>query len=92
MTTTTLLSTFFDQPIPWLAIALAIFGAFTIGFARSGLGARGFVVSPLLVLALGSADGLAVTAVLMLPAGFMGAWQHRKDAIASITKPMLPAA
>jgi len=56
------------------------------------LGAGGFVVSPLLVLALGGSDGLAVTAVLMLPASFMGAWQHRKDSIASITKPMLPAA
>jgi len=56
------------------------------------LGAGGFVVSPLLVLALGGSDGLAVTAVLMLPASFMGAWQHRKDSISSITKPMLPAA
>jgi hypothetical protein len=92
MISTTLLSTFFEQPIPWLAILLGVFGAFTMGFARSGLGAGGFVVSPLLVLALGGADGLAVTAVLMLPASFMGAWQHRKDSIASITKPMLPAA
>lgn len=92
MTTTTLLSTFYHQPLPWLAIALAIFGAFTMGFARSGIGSGGFVVSPLLVLALGGADGLAVTAVLMLPASFMGAWQHRKDSIANITKPMLPAA
>jgi uncharacterized membrane protein YfcA len=92
MIETTLLSAFFDQPIPWLAMALGIFGAFTMGFARSGIGAGGFVVSPLLVLALGGADGLAVTAVLMLPASFIGAWQHRKDAIATITKPMLPAA
>jgi uncharacterized membrane protein YfcA len=92
MISTTLLITFFEQPIPWLAISLGIFGAFTMGFARSGLGAGGFVVSPLLVLALGGSDGLAVTAVLMLPASFMGAWQHRKDSIASITKPMLPAA
>jgi len=92
MISTTLLITFFEQPIPWLAIALGIFGAFTMGFARSGLGAGGFVVSPLLVLALGGSDGLAVTAVLMLPASFMGAWQHRKDSISSITKPMLPAA
>ena len=92
MTESTLLSAFFDQPSPWLAIALAIFGAFIMGFARSGIGASGFVVSPLLVLALGGADGLAVTAVLMLPSSFTGVYQHRHDEIASLTKPMVPAA
>lgn len=92
MTESTLLSVFFDQPTPWLVMALAAFGAFVMGFARSGIGAGGFVVSPLFVLALGGADGLAVTAVLMLPSSIIGVYQHRHDEIASLTKPMVPAA
>ncbi|MBK5969930.1 MULTISPECIES: TSUP family transporter [Thiorhodovibrio] len=87
-----LTATFLDQPLPWLAIALAIFAAWLMGFARSGLGTGGFVVSPLMILALGATNGLAVAAVLMLPAGAIGVWQHRGEAGWDLLKPLLIAA
>nr|WP_267908239.1 sulfite exporter TauE/SafE family protein [Cerasicoccus arenae] len=69
-----------------------MFTAWLMGFARSGLGAGGFVVSPLMVLALGAKDGLAVIAVLMVPAAIIGCWQHRKEVEASLLKPLIPSA
>lgn len=63
-----------------------------MGFSRSGLGAGGFVVSPLMVLALGGQDGLAVIAVIMIPAGMIGCWQHRHNIERKLLKPLVPAA
>jgi len=63
-----------------------------MGFSRSGLGAGGFVVSPLMVLALGAQDGLAVIAVIMIPAGLMGCWQHRKNVDRKLLTPLVPGA
>lgn len=85
-------TTFLDQPIPWLAIGLAVFSAWLMGFARSGLGTGGFVVSPLMIMALGATDGLAVVAVLMLPAGAISVWQHRGEAGWDLLRPLLVAA
>jgi uncharacterized membrane protein YfcA len=81
-----------SQPLPILATVLAISAAFLMGFARSALGAGGFVVSPMMVLALGGSNGLAVVAVLMLPASILGVWQHRKESNPSLSKPLLPGA
>ncbi len=86
------LTTFTSQPAPWLCLALAVLAAFLMGFARSGIGAGGFVVSPLMVLALGSSVGIAVVAVLMLPAAVTAYWQHRRDAGPELLKPLIPAA
>ena len=88
----TLTNIFIDQPIPWLGVALALSAAFLLGFARSGLGTGGFVVSPLMVFALGATDGLAVVAVLMLPAALLGVWQHRGEAGTELLRPLIPAA
>lgn len=63
-----------------------------MGFSRSGLGAGGFVVSPLMVLALGGADGLAVIAVIMIPAGCLGCWQYRKNVDRRLLIPLVPSA
>ncbi|MBK1643864.1 hypothetical protein CKO25_04140 [Thiocapsa imhoffii] len=88
----TLISPFIDQPIAWLAVTLALSAAFLLGFARSGLGTGGFVVSPLMVFALGASDGLAIVAVLMLPAALLGVWQHRGEAGPELLRPLIPAA
>ena len=88
----TLLNAFIDQPVPWLAVTFALCAAFLMGFARSGLGTGGFVVSPLMVFGLGATDGLAVVAVLMLPAALLGVWQHRGEAGPDLLRPLLPAA
>jgi hypothetical protein len=45
-----------------------------------------------MVLGLGATDGLAVVAVLMLPAAVLGAWQHRGEAGPSLLRPLIPAA
>jgi hypothetical protein len=87
-----IVSAFSSQPLPILATVLAISAAFLMGFARSGLGAGGFVVSPLMVLALGGSNGLAVVAVLMLPASALGVWQHRNESNPALSKPLLPGA
>lgn len=63
-----------------------------MGFSRSGLGAGGFVVSPLTVLAVGADDGLAIIAVIMIPAGAIGCWQHRKALERQWLNPLIPAA
>ena len=86
-----LISAFSAQPLPALATGVAICAAFLMGFARSGIGAGGFVVSPLMVLALGPSDGLAVVAVLMLPAAVMGVWQHKGEAAADQLRPLVVA-
>lgn len=86
------LSPLLDQPIPWLCCALALFSSFFLGFARSSLGAGGFVVSPLMVLAIGGSDALAVLAALMLIASAMSCWQHRKEVVHSVLNPLLSAA
>ena len=83
---------FLEQPDPMLCFMLALFSAWLMGFARSGLGAGGFVVSPLMVLALGPTVGVAVVAVLMLPASITSYWQHRHDASPNLVKPLLAAA
>ena len=75
-----MLDTFFSQPIPWLAIALALLSAFLMGFGRSGLGTGGFIASPLMVFAIGAVNGVAVVALLMLPAAVLGFWQHHAQA------------
>jgi len=83
---------FLIQPDPLLCSLLAILAAFLMGFARSGIGAGGFVVSPLMVLALGSSVGIAIVAALMLPAALTSYWQHRSDAEPELFKPLIPAA
>ena len=83
---------FLNQPDPLFCTLLAIFAAFLMGFARSGIGAGGFVVSPLMVLALGSSVGIAIVAALMLPAAFTSYWQHRSDAEPELSRPLIPAA
>lgn len=88
----TVISPLIDQPLPWFCGLLAIFTAWLLGFTRSGLGAGGFVVSPLMVLALGGKDGLAVIAVIMIPAGVLGCWQHRREVDGRLLRPLLPAA
>ncbi|WP_269537702.1 sulfite exporter TauE/SafE family protein [Cerasicoccus fimbriatus] len=81
-----------QPPLPWFSLGLAIFTAWLMGFSRSGLGAGGFVVSPLMVLALGAKDGLAVIAVIMIPAGCLGCWQYRKNVDRKLLNPLIPAA
>jgi|OM-RGC.v1.008338885 hypothetical protein len=83
------LQAFLTQPLPWLALLLALSAAFLMGFARSGLGTGGFVVSPLMVFALGPSDGLAVVAVLMLPAALLGVWQHRGEGERRLLQPLV---
>lgn len=83
---------FLVQPDPLLCSLLAILAAFLMGFARSGIGAGGFVVSPLMVLALGSSVGIAIVAALMLPAALTSYWQHRSDAEPELSRPLIPAA
>lgn len=80
------------QPDPLLCTALAIIAAFLMGFARSGIGAGGFVVSPLMVLALGSQVGIAVVAALMLPAALTSYLQHKGEAKPELLRPLIPAA
>ncbi|WP_309383138.1 sulfite exporter TauE/SafE family protein [Cerasicoccus frondis] len=81
-----------QAPLPWFSLGLAVFTAWLMGFSRSGLGAGGFVVSPLMVLALGAKDGLAIIAVLMIPAGCLGCWQHRNNVDKKLLKPLAPSA
>lgn len=80
---------FAGQPAPMFCTALALIAAFLMGFSRSGIGAGGFVVSPLMVLALGPTVGVAVVAVLMLPAAFTGYLQHRREAKPETLYPLL---
>ena len=87
-----MLETFFSQPIPWLAVVLAILSAFLMGFGRSGLGTGGFIASPLMVFAIGAVNGVAVVALLMLPAALLGVWQHRAGARRTLLLPLLPSA
>ena len=86
------LSAFTAQPDPIVCTLLAVASALLMGFSRSGIGAGGFVVSPLMVLALGPTIGIAVVAALMLPAAAIAWWQHRTDAEPHILKPLIPAA
>ena len=80
------------QSDPLISTALALLAAFLMGFARSGIGAGGFVVSPLMVLALGSQAGIAVVAALMLPAAVTSYVQHKGEASPVLLKPLIPAA
>jgi uncharacterized protein len=86
------LDAFRMQPDPLLCTMLAILAAFLMGLARSGIGAGGFVVSPLMVLALGPQTGIAVVAALMLPAAVTSYVQHRGEAKPEVLKPLIPAA
>ncbi len=81
-----------SQPVTWLCLPLALIAAFLLGFARSAFGAGGFVVSPLMVLALGGADGLAVVAPLMVFAGGVSCAQHRKGIEHRTLVPLLVSA
>ena len=83
------LSIIIDQPMAWFCVPLAIFTAFLMGFARSAFAAGGFVVSPLMVLALGARNGLAVVAPLMLFAGAFSCYQHREGLKSDLLKPLL---
>jgi len=78
--------------MPWFSTILAIFTAWLMGFSRSGIGAGGFVVSPLMVVALGGDDGLAIIAVLMIPAGLIGCWQYRNGVDSRMLKMLVPGA
>ncbi|MGE9293747.1 MAG: TSUP family transporter, partial [Puniceicoccales bacterium] len=80
------------EPIPWFCCSLAVFAAFFMGLMRSALGGGGFVVSPLMALAIGGKDALAVLAVLMLVASIVSCWQHRKEVVREILNPLLVAA
>jgi hypothetical protein len=88
----TILLPFSSQPDVWFCTLMAIFTAWMMGFARSGIGAGGFVVSPMMVLALGATDGLAIMAVLMIPAGVMGTWEHRKKIDPKMRSSLIPGA
>ncbi|MGE9296637.1 MAG: sulfite exporter TauE/SafE family protein [Puniceicoccales bacterium] len=92
MTWESLIAPFTGEPWPWFSTSLALFTAWLMGFSRSGLGAGGFVVSPLMVLAIGADDGLAVIAVIMIPAGMLGCWQYRKEVEGKLLKPLIPGA
>lgn len=81
-----------DQPVPWFCVSLAVFAAFFMGFTRSSFGGGGFVVSPLIVLAIGPKDGLAVLATIMLAAGVTSCWQHRKEVQWRLLHPLIYAA
>lgn len=83
---------FLVQPDPLLCTLVAMAAAFLMGLSRNGIGAGGFVVSPLMVLALGSSVWIAVVAALMLPAAFAYYSQHRSDAEPELTRPLIPAA
>ena len=63
-----------------------------MGFGRSGLGTGGFIASPLMVFAIGAVNGVAVVALLMLPAAVLGVWQHRAQARRDLLVPLLPSA
>ncbi len=80
------------QPNPVLCTAMAVVAAFLMGFARSGIGAGGFVVSPLMVLALGPQTGIAVVATLMLPAAVTSYLQHKGEANPQMVKPLIAGA
>ena len=86
------ISVFRLQPDPLLSTALAMLAAFLMGFARSGIGAGGFVVSPLMVLALGPQAGIAVVAAIMLPAAVTSYVQHKGQAKPELLGPLIPAA
>ncbi|MCD8537193.1 MAG: sulfite exporter TauE/SafE family protein [Burkholderiaceae bacterium] len=88
----TWLDVFRLQPDPTLSVVLAVLAAFLMGFARSGIGAGGFVVSPLMVLALGPQSGIAVVAAIMLPAALTSYFQHKGDAKPELLRPLIPAA
>ncbi len=88
----TLFGPFLAEPLPWAAGTLAVFTAFLLGFARSSFGGGGFVVSPLMVLAVGPRHGLALIAVLMLAAGARSCWQHRHGVDPRLLRPLLLAA
>lgn len=86
------LDAFRMQPDPVLCTAMAVVAAFLMGFARSGIGAGGFVVSPLMVLALGPQTGIAVVATLMLPAAVTSYLQHKGEANPQMVKPLIAGA
>jgi uncharacterized membrane protein YfcA len=87
-----LLEPLMPGPLPGVALGLAVAAAFLMGFTRSGFGAGGFVVSPLMVLALGPVNGLAVLAPVMLMASVMSFAQHRRDVDRKLLKPLLSGA
>jgi len=50
------------------------------------------VVSPLMVLAIGGSNGLAVIAPIMIFAGIQSAWQHRREVEKTILGPLIYSA
>jgi len=86
------ISLLLPQPAPVFCFLLAVFTALLLGFTRSGLGAGGFVVSPLMILALGPTSGLAVVALLMVAAGAVSIRQHKGEADRALQKPLIISA
>ena len=81
-----------NQPIQWFCLPLALVSALLMGFTRSCYAAGGFVVSPLMVLALGPKDGLAVVAPLMLFSGAFSCYQHRSGIKSQFIKSLVGSA
>lgn len=78
--------------LPPLAVFIAVAASFLMGFSRSGIGAGGFLVSPLMVLGLGTANGVGLVAMQMLIAGSVSAWQHRADVDRQLFPPLFSGA
>ncbi len=81
-----------QHPAPWFCCVLALFSSFFLGFTRSSFGGGGFVISPLIVLAIGAKDGLAVLATLMVVGSALSCWQHRREVVWQLLNPLLFAA
>lgn len=79
-------------PSPLIGAVIAILASFLMGFARSGIGAGGFLVSPLMVVGLGAANGVGLVAMQMLVAGSISAWQHRRDVDRALCPPLFGGA
>ncbi len=79
-------------PEPLICGAIAILASFLMGFSRSGIGAGGFLVSPLMVVGLGAANGVGLVAMQMLVAGSISAWQHRRDVDRELCQPLFAGA
>jgi len=86
------ISLLLPQPAPAFCLILALFTSLLLGYTRSSLGAGGFVVSPLMILALGPTGGLAVVALLMVAAGAVSIRQHRGEADRDLQIPLVISA
>lgn len=80
------------SPLPVFCLGLALFTALLLGYTRSVLGAGGFVISPLMILALGATNGLAVVALLVVAAGVVSIRQHKGEADQALRIPLICSA